>query len=196
MGSHGVQGVVMPDRPVVTASYRWTLSEFLDAHSMHNDLFVKPKMKVLGFIDIRVFAVFVGCISITRLAIDISEGVVFAAFHLLLSFLIVLAGLLLALPWLQKRALKRHFQQRPDRHKVVQYRIDSEGVTSTMEGIATGTNRWAAYAKIVRTSKGYLFYPNERIFYWLPNHAFANDDDADVLANMARQYALKYIEQL
>lgn len=186
----------MSEGPVVVASYRLTLNEFLDAQSMHNHLFVEPRLKVLGFIDSRIFAVFVGCISILRLAIDISEGVVFTAFHLLLLFLIVIAGLLLAWPWLQKRAFKRHFQQRPDRDRLVQYRVASEGVTSTTEGIGTGTNQWAAYAKIVRTSKGYLFYPNERIFYWLPKHAFASDGDADVLANMARQYAPKYIERL
>jgi hypothetical protein len=37
-----------------------------------------------------------------------------------------------------------------------------------------------------------LFYPHDMMFYWLPNHAFASPEDADALADIARQHAPKY----
>ncbi len=185
----------MTDQSAIVASYRWTLNEFLEAQGMHYDLFVKPKLKFAGFIDIRIPAVILVCGLTLRIAIDLSEGAAFEAGELIYVLGVFVGTLILLQPWLRKRALIRHFHQRPDRDKQMQFRITPEQVAIFTEGISSASNQWNSYHRIIGTRKGYLLYPNDWMFQWLPNHAFANKDDIELFAGLAKQHSRDYSER-
>lgn len=185
----------MVDEPVINASYRWTLDEFLQAQSLHYDLFVKPKNKLFGLIDFRIFAVIVAVLAILRLLIDLASAELSSFEQVVLAVLLGLSILYLSQPWFQRRTLTNHYKQRPDREKLVQYRIDSDAIRVTTEGMSSSRNKWSVYQGIVRTSKGFLLYPNDVSFQWLPNHAFATPEEGEAVAGMARRLTPKYTER-
>ena len=94
---------------------------------------------------------------------------------------------IVARPWL----IRRQFAKRPDRDAEIEWRISADSIH---QGGAHGTSdfTWAALAKVVQTPAGFLFYPTEQIFHWVPRHGFASDTDFDRLSQLAQQHATAF----
>jgi membrane protein implicated in regulation of membrane protease activity len=184
------------DQSVISASYRWTLKEFLDAQSIHYELLVKPKTRLFGLVDYRIFAVIVAVFSAVSLLIETAVGQAYSFEQLILILVLAFSVVYLLQPWLSRRALRQHYGQRPDRDKLVEYRIDPVEISIATEGMTSSENRWSTYHSIVRTSKGFLFYPNEDVFQWLPNHAFASQDEVERMTNLARRCSTNFSERM
>lgn len=85
-------------------------------------------------------------------------------------------------PWI----LKRQFLKRPDHNSQIEWRVSESGIKSkTSHGHAEQS--WAAFSKIAQTKDGFLFYPNARIFHWLPRLGFASDADFDRVSQLAQK---------
>ncbi len=186
----------MSDQPIIQVSFPFSLQTFLEGQAAALHVCGRPKGTLLGVVDVRLFAAFVGCVSILRLAIDSVSGLTFSAEFPFLLFLIAIAVLVLMQPWFQTRTLTRHFQRRPDRDQIMQFRIDSDGVMTCMGSTSTSSSAWTSYQKIVRTRKGFLFYLNDTVYQWLPNSAFSTSNEIELLTRVARQSATTYIERL
>jgi hypothetical protein len=184
----------MAEDRTITSSYRWTIDELATAYSMHEKVVLKRRRRTISnkIFGSRVFIGFIGIVALSRLVLDVIPGNGFSGIDVFLAIVVVAASTCFAWPWLRKKSLVRHFEKRPDRDKIIHFAVNKHKVTSGVEGLSEGNSEWSAFAEVVRTPEGFLFYPNDHLFHWLPNHAFASPEDADALAGMAREYAPKY----
>jgi hypothetical protein len=84
--------------------------------------------------------------------------------------------------------LRRQFSKRPDHNSEIEWRISDEGI-KTKTNHSNAEQSWAAFAKVIQTKDGFLFYPTLRIFHWLPRSGFASDADFDRLSQLAQKNA-------
>lgn len=184
----------MAEDQTIRLSYRLTVDELMMARSMHEKLTLKrkPGAALARKSWIKALICLSGVAALSRLVLDVIQGNPFSGLHVLTVLLALLLVGYFALPWIGRRSLRRHFEKRPDRNRIVRYAIDAHRVVSSVEGLSEGSSEWSSFAEVVRTPQGFLFYPNDMLFHWLPNHAFASPEDTDALADMARQHAPKY----
>jgi len=162
----------------IVIQFRWTAEELIAANRWHYRHRVRPFFRGA----LWVFAFFFCLIGIGFLL----AGDLFGAFALALGVFMMLA-LSVVMPWL----LRRQFKNRPDQNMDLEWRISAERIeTRSLQG--SGKIMWSAFAKVVHTPQGFLFYPVPQIFHWLPRHGFASGADFDRLAQLARQCALQF----
>ena len=77
---------------------------------------------------------------------------------------------------------------------MVHFSVDATGVLLRTEGLSESAIKWPGYLRVARTAKGFLFFQNEQVYNWLPNHALASDRDADKVASLASQHAAEYLD--
>jgi len=160
--------------------YRWTADELLAGHRANFRHRVRPIFR-WGFVFLA--ALFVVA-SVSKLreggASPMGLFLLFAALYIPLMFFVVR-------PWL----VRRQFNKRPDRDAEIEFRISQERI-HLQTGHGSSDVTWEGLAKVVQTPKGFLLYPTNEIFHWLPQHGFANQADFDRLAEIARQRAQEF----
>lgn len=92
------------------------------------------------------------------------------------------ATFLLLFPVFLPRQLRRDFAKRPDRNSEMAWTIREIGL-ATKSTHGSSDVAWSAFAKVVQTADGFLFYPVSQIFHWLPRHGFVSDADINVPPN-------------
>ena len=96
--------------------------------------------------------------------------------------------LLLQFTVIQPIILRMQFRRRPDRDAEFIWQFAPEQIISDGAGFKTELT-WKAFAKVVQTPNGFLFYPNSRVFQWVPKHAFRSDAEFQQVADWAREKA-------
>ncbi len=84
-------------------------------------------------------------------------------------------------PW----RLRRGFQKMPDRDSEIVWQLSAAGLKA--RGSYTSADlQWSAFTKVVRTPVGYLLYPTDQIFHWLPRHGFGSEAEFGFIGEMVR----------
>jgi hypothetical protein len=114
-------------------------------------------------------------------------------------FLVSLLFVLIFAAWAifrytQYYSFKKDFAKLPLKEKRVEYLFSENEVCSKTKGVFEGTHQWSSYVKVVRTTKGFLFYSQPHLYAWIPNHAFQSKEDAQAVAELARQFAPQFFE--
>jgi hypothetical protein len=165
----------------ITARYRWTADELVRAQRWHlrrrtpryRGVVIWVLMVGFSFADIRAFAVG-----------DIGTGYEMIGIPVFLLIYVVLIALN---PWLSRR----QYRKRPDVDCEVEYIVSPDGFR-TRTDLGTNEHTWALLTEVVKTPEGYLYYWLPQVFYWLPRHAFASDDDFAAFGALAQAYARKF----
>jgi len=106
---------------------------------------------------------------------------------------ILVSGYLFSMPMLARRAALKYFAKKPDRDMEVTWEISEKGVRSRTP-LAASENTWSFFPKVIRAREGFLLYPSNHIFHWLPMHAFRNAEDAERFAQIAKSKVRDYTE--
>ena len=69
----------------------------------------------------------------------------------------------------------RRFEKRPDADIEIEWEFSKEEI-KTASTLGAATFQWKGFAKAVEASDGFLFYPFERLFHWIPFSAFASPE--------------------
>jgi hypothetical protein len=173
----------------ITVSYHPTVDEVLRSHRIHTRISTKW-WQWLGVIVL-------GIVMLVFLILQIRIAALptwYVILIVILAFAVLYPGLFYFRRWQMRRAVARNLERMTDGDKVVHYIIDADAVRSRVENLSEGSEKWAIFARVVRTPEGFLLYPTEHTYYWLPNHAFEPPEDADALADMARRYAPRYVD--
>lgn len=125
----------------------------------------------------------VGIILVLSGVVALSQGVGGGLSGLLCT--IILASIFFAMPLIARRASLRLYAQMPDRDKEMTWEITSDRV-SWRTDIGLSELSWNGLTRVVKLSEGFLLYPNDRIFLWLPVHAFRNEVDVTNFAELAK----------
>ena len=170
------------DNPI-TASFKWSAEELLTAqrvHMRHSPQFRKVRrarwtiapMGILG----GGFVLFIHGLR--------PDGV--------LALFCVVAGLsLLAVPSLVRRMTLRHYVRRPDRGLVVNWEFYSDHISTKTEA-SSSTFEWRMISRVLQATEGFLLYPNDRIFHWLPTHAFREAANVEAFTQLAKSRVQNY----
>ncbi len=106
-------------------------------------------------------------------------------------YLVVVGALSLVFPLIMRSTTVRHFSKRPDKDMDLEWQISSDRLV-TKTSLSNAETSWSMIATVIRTPAGFLFYPNDQIFHWLPLHGFRDQADVERLADMAQSRVRQY----
>ena len=165
----------------VVAQFQWTADDLLTARRWHQKHVCRPFFRWAVHITL-VLIVAVSLYSLFRSGLSaIPVGFLVAAFYIyfLRRF---------EVRWLTRR----QFAKRPDRNSEIQWSASPQGL-STAATHGRSDFQWTALTKVLHTPDGFLFYPTEEVFHFLPRRGFRDETDFDRLAQLAREHAPKFI---
>lgn len=163
----------------VVAKYKWTADELIAAQRWHYRHGVRRYFRVVVW-GLIIFLVLAGILVL--FAFHDGSGVVFIAMGLLL----ILTHTVIQ-PWL----IRRNFRHRPDNGIEIEWHISTDRLqTRSTHGASEMT--WKAFGKVVQSPDGFLLYPFNQLFFWLPRHGFTSDADYDRLARFAQQSGVQF----
>jgi hypothetical protein len=167
---------------IINIKYRWNSDEAISAHTSHRlHTFRKP------------FRIAANTIAILAMFAGIYRIVVFGwAFFPVAIF----AG---GFYWLFIRrydmawSVRRRFKKRPDRDKIVNWKINEHKLHSSVEGIGESTVIWESFLKVVHGPNGFLFYPNNQMYNWFPHSAFQDQHEIEKFEELAKAKINQFI---
>lgn len=164
----------------VNVKYRWTVTELESAYRCHNRQSSRISLLWLVHFLSGLFIV-VGVYHI-RTGNEPANGIFMITIGLAWSTFMIFG---------RRWFARRHFTRRPDRDQEIEWQIFPDRLV-VHSGLGQSEFKWEALAKAVRTPNGFLLYPNDRIFHWLPRHGFDDPDDFDRLSELARVKLQKF----
>ena len=173
----------MPDDIVI--QYHWTAEALQEGYRWHRRRRVRPVFRVLLVVCWLLFAV-AGAREFRHHG-DALMTWLLLGFAIYLPVVFVL-GRVLA-PW----RIRRRFAKRPDCGAEVEWRINENGIRISTT-LSKSEFAWKALVEVVRSPKGFLFYPTPQIFHWVPRYGFASDAEYDRLTSLAQSQAAKFTQ--
>lgn len=90
------------------------------------------------------------------------------------------------------RVFVRHqFAKRPDKNISIRFEATEEGMSWSSPD-SSSSFRWNLLAKVRRYEDGFLIFPNNRIFHWIPDHSLASADEVRALAEIFERNVKDY----
>jgi hypothetical protein len=156
----------------VAVRFRWTADELLQAYRYHFRHICRPVFR-FGLHFIFALFLFCGVVTLTALRPDDKSPLLVS-----IGFLVVGIYWFAIRPFDRRWTVRRRFSKRPDRDIEIEWQAFSDKVL-IHSALAQSEASWQAFAKMVRTPSGFLLYPNDQMFHWLPRHGFASDTEFD-----------------
>lgn len=165
----------------IMVSYVWTADEQIKAHENHRRAQCRPGYRA-GLIFLSFMAILAGWCSYHTRGLSI-HTVVFPLAGIYFLFLRKYD-----LRW----TLRRQFGRRPDKNAPTVWKLDENALRITTAESDSKQN-WSLIGKVRKAHNGFLLYPIDTLFYWLPMTAFANEDvrrqTEELLRNKVKDFA-------
>jgi hypothetical protein len=149
----------------ITASYVWTADELIRAREHHGRAQCRPAYRA-GLVFLSFMAILAGWCNYQTHGWSV------------LTVLAPVGGTYFLL--LRKQevrwVLRRHFKKRPDRNLHVTWTL-GEDALQIKTGESESKQNWSQIAEVRKARNGFLLYPNDSIFHWLPMTALASEED-------------------
>lgn len=160
--------------PPITASFRWSAEEFLAGHHMH--MCYSPSGRKFRSAT-RIWGPGSIIFGITLLVVrDLHP----------MGFVFVFLGVvLLLIPLFSRRILLKRYDHRPDRGMLITWGFLPGRIESKTDA-SSGTMEWQMISRIVWSKQGFLLYPTDQLFHWIPVHAFRDETEAQNFAALAK----------
>ncbi|MBE9047982.1 YcxB family protein [Pleurocapsales cyanobacterium LEGE 10410] len=71
-------------------------------------------------------------------------------------------------------------------NKLIEWEINNEKIVDRMINLYESTYSWELIRGVVDTPKGFLLYPQQHLFYWLPKSKFSSEEDIAHFAFIAK----------
>ncbi|MDB6022868.1 MAG: putative integron cassette protein [Pedosphaera sp.] len=168
------------DKPIVV-SFRWSAKEMLLAQRLHMRYSKQGRKLRRIFIGFTVMFTLIGIVGLVR-----HQDFLTSAFPFFLF-----AAFFLAMPLFTRRAVLKMYAQKPDRDMLITYEISTGHLISRSE-VASTDVLWRTIIRAHRVPEGFLLYPTDRIFHWLPVHGFHDASDVERLAQITKLNVPQY----
>ena len=165
----------MTGENAIIATYTWTPEELIAAHENSARARCRRPYRVgLGFIALM--AILAGCGHYASNGWGI-PSVLFPLGGVYILFLRKFA---------KRAALRRHFKRRPDQNTEIVWTMSDDHLhIKTRE--TECQSKWSQIASVRRARNGFLLYPNETMFYWLPFHALPDEAKREAAETLLRE---------
>jgi hypothetical protein len=165
----------------ITISFRWSAKEMLLAQRLHMRYSKQGRKFRRIFIGGGVLFIILGIAGFAR-----QQDFFASAFPFFL-----LATVFLAMPLFTRRAVLKMYAQKPDRDMLVTYEISTDCIATRSE-VASTDMLWRTIVRAHRVPEGFLLYPTDRTFHWLPVHGFHDAADVERLAQLTQSNVQQY----
>lgn len=162
----------------IVVNFIWTFDELVEGDRWNYRHRVRRIFRV-AIVGLAILFLLVGAISIWD---DPSVGIIAIA-----AGLLILMCRPVIVPWL----LRRQYKSRPDNDCAIEWRFTTDGIEYQTD-LGSGEASWKSFVKVVQSPSGYLFYPTQQIYHWLPRHGFSCNEDFDRLAELAQQHGRQF----
>ncbi|MGV8040316.1 MAG: YcxB family protein [Thermoanaerobaculaceae bacterium] len=169
------------DTPIV-CRFRLTAEEFLAAQRCHVRHVLRKSIQ-------RLASLLVALLGLAGLLGMLSAG--FAVWPAGFVALAVYWFFVHRFVW--RWSVRRSLRKRPDAGAEVVHRISQEGIHSEVGAILTSNLAWPGVAKSVETSQGFLIYPQDAVFFWVPRSGFEGPGQAEECAKVLRQAVRRHV---
>jgi hypothetical protein len=167
----------------ITVSFRWTAKEMLLAQGLHMRYSKMGRRLRWSYMGGGGLFILLGIAGLVRQKEFFASAFPFFVF----------AAIFLAMPLFTRRAVLKVYAQKPDRDMLVTYEISAERIASRTE-IGSSDMLWRAIVRVHRVPEGFLLYPSERMFHWLPMYGFQEAADVERLTKLTKAIVPKYDE--
>jgi hypothetical protein len=103
----------------------------------------------------------------------------------------LLAAVFLGMPIFTRRAVLKMYAQKPDRDMLITYEISSDRLATRSE-VANSDILWRIMRRAHRVPHGFLLYPSDNMFHWLPLHGFCDAAEIERFAILAKTAAQQH----
>lgn len=170
----GASGQSMHAGPIVIR-FDWTADELLRAQSYHFRHICRPVFRfALHFIFALMILAGYGGIHSGGVGVPIG-----------IAFIVTGIYWFVFRRFERRWSVRRQFRNRPDQGVELEWQMTPDKIR-TRSTLGQSEFTWQAFAKMVRTPNGVLFYPTDQIFQWLPRSGFASDTDFQRCVELAR----------
>jgi len=161
----------------VTVRFRWSADDLYQGYCNHRRQDCRRVIRTLMSATIYAIAVLSAVGGIFAYRAGDSWG-----FCLILS--------LFGLVWWSRsfwhrRLVRWQFARRPDKDIDIEWEIAPDNIL-VRSPIGNSELSWKAFAKVVRTPSGIMFYPVNQIFHYLPRRGFTSDAEFEQVAALAK----------
>lgn len=87
----------------------------------------------------------------------------------------------------------RGFSRRPDANIEIVWQFFREKIQSRNE-LGEATIEWKSFLRVVESREGFLFYPLQNLFYWLPFSAFESADCIERVRELVRENQILLVQ--
>lgn len=170
----------------IIAQWTWT-QEDLD---LGRKFFRKTVSKVRQFWTWAIISASVTFVILNEIAKGGREAGLFVFGILLFA---VLGSIFVTTTFISPFLRKREFAKRPDANIEIRWEITAEKIVITTD-LSRSEMEWSIFYKVISVKAGFLFLPNAQIFQFIPNRAFAVENDIQRLRQLAALHAKDYKE--
>lgn len=173
---------------ICKAKYRWTHEELKRAMRFHYRLKLRRVLLLMKVFSVALLA-FIGIVLIAWLVLPSSSPPPFWALGLLAIFCVY---------WLMIDRLKawdssRGFTKRPDANLEIEWQFSTENIKSRTQ-LGEATVDWKSFLRVVESREGFLIYPLENFFHWVPFSAFESADCVERVRELVRENSIPLVE--
>jgi hypothetical protein len=172
-----------------TAKYRWTREQLTIAMRHHQATRLRRGVVLM----MKIFAVILlSFIAVVLLSWILTPAGSTPPWALLL--LVILSFYMLMFDRVNAWSWARRFGKRPDAEMEVEWEFSKKKI-KTQSALGEATLQWKGFVKVVEAVDGFLFYPLENFFHWIPFSAFESSDCVDRVRTFAVENNVSLIQR-
>jgi hypothetical protein len=155
------------------AKYRWTRGQLAIAMQHHQATKLRRGVVLMMKICSIILLSFIGVVLLAWILLPSTSSPPWT-----LLLLIIFCFYLLMFDRVNAWSWGRRFEKRPDAEMEVEWEFSKEEI-KTQSALGEATLQWKGFIKVVEANDGFLFYPLEKFFHWMPFSAFESPDCVD-----------------
>ena len=166
----------------IRASYRWNQEEFVRAKvlSVRSSPSARKFFRTMLTIGLLIWLIGI-CIFFA------TESSWYELF-----FPVILGGAFVSFPWFVQQWARKLYAKKEDRDMTVNWEIYDDRIFSKTDRASSSTS-WNRIQEIIQVREGFLLYPNDGAFQWLPVQAFHNVEEAAQFAELAQSKVKEFV---
>ncbi len=172
--------VLNMDNPI-TVSFQWSVKEMLLVQRLHMRYSKQGRKLRRILIGLGALFMIMGIAGLVQRKDFFASAFPF----------VVAAGAWLVVHLSMRRAVLKMYAQKPDRDMLITYEISADRLATRSE-VASSEVLWRTIIRGHRVPQGFLLYPTDLSFHWLPVHGFHDAADVERLAQLIKLNVQQY----
>jgi len=171
------------------AKYRWTREQLTIAMRHHQATKLRRGVALMMKIFSIILLSFIVVVLLAWILLPSTSAPPWA-----LLLLVIFCFYLLMFDRVNAWSWGRRFGKRPDAEMEVEWEFSKKEI-KTQSALGEATLQWKGFVKVVEARDGFLFYPLEKLFHWMPFSAFESPDCVDRVRTFVTENNIPLIQR-